>query len=189
LTGFSVFFEPSLGAKLLSLLKEIAPRAARVTIVSNPDADRRVSDSAVAAAARFAVEVAAAPLRESSQIEAAMAQWGRAPNYGLIVLPDPATNAHRKPIVELAARYRLPAIYGLRAVAAEGGLMSYGVDLPDLFRQAATYADRILKGDRPSDLPVQLPTRFELVINLKTAKALGLAVPESLLLQADQVIE
>ena len=131
----------------------------------------------------------AAPLRDSNEIEAAMAQWGREPNYGLIVLPDPATNAHRKLINALAARHRLPVIHALRAAAAEGGLMSYGADLPDLFRQAAAYADRILKGDKPADLPVQLPTKFELAINLKTAKALGLTVPNTLFVAADEVIE
>ena len=130
-----------------------------------------------------------APLRDSNEIEPAMAQWGRESNYGLIVLPDPATNAHRKLINELAARHRLPVIHALRAAAAEGGLISYGVDLPDLFRQAAAYADRILKGDKPANLPVQLPTKFELVINLKTAKALGLTVPPSLIATADEVIE
>jgi putative tryptophan/tyrosine transport system substrate-binding protein len=193
LTGFSVL-EPSLGAKLLELLKEIAPSVARVAILFNQDnpGNRGVFDSAAAAAPRFAVEVVAVPLRESkeieAEIEAAMAQWGR-DRDGLIVLPDPSTNSHRKLIIELAARHRLPAIHALRATTADGGLMSYGVDLPDLFRQAATYADRILKGDKPADLPVQLPTKFELVINLKTAKALGLEVPPSLLDRADEVIE
>jgi putative ABC transport system substrate-binding protein len=128
-------------------------------------------------------------VRDSNEIEAVMAQWGRQPNYGLIVLPDPATNAHRKLINELAARYRLPAIHALSGATRDGGLMSYGVDLPDVFRQAAAYADRILKGDKPADLPVQLPTRFELAINLKTAKALGLIVPNSLMVSADEVIE
>ena len=118
-----------------------------------------------------------------------MAKWGREPEYGLIVLPDPSTNSHRKLIVELAARHRLPAIHALRGATRDGGLMSYGVDLPDVFRQAATYADRILKGDKPGDLPVQLPTKFELVINLKTANALGLIVPDKLLALADEVIE
>src|SRR6516162_7932 len=189
LTGFYVF-EPSLGAKLLELLKEIAPHVARVAILFNPDANSASWFAAAAAVApRFAVEVVEAPLRDSNEIEAAMAQWGREPNYGLIVLPDPATNAHRKLINELAARHRLPVIHALRAAAAEGGLISYGVDLPDLFRQAAAYADRILKGDKPADLPVQLPTKFELVINLKTAKALGLTVPPSLIATADEVIE
>jgi putative ABC transport system substrate-binding protein len=105
------------------------------------------------------------------------------------VTPDPATNAHRRLIVELAARHRMPAIHALRAATVDGGLMSYGVDLPDLFRQAAVYADRILKGEKPADLPVQLPTKFELVINLKTAKALDLTVPQSILARADEVIE
>jgi putative ABC transport system substrate-binding protein len=194
LTGFSVL-EPALGAKLLELLKEIAPGVARVAVLFNQDnpGNRGVSASAAAAASRFAVEVVAVPLRESNEMEAeietAMAQWGREPDYGLIVLPDPSTNSHRKLIIELAARHRLPAIHALRAATADGGLMSYGVDLPDLFRQAATYADRILKGDKPADLPVQLPTKFELAINLKTAKTLGLTVPLIMQMTADEVIE
>ena len=156
LTGFYVF-EPSLGAKLLELLKEVAPRVTRVAILSNPDADPASwSNSVTAAAPKFAVEVVSAPLRDANEIETAITQWGREPNVGLIVVPDPATNAHRKLINELAARYRLPVIHALRAAAAEGGLISYGVDLPNVFRQAAVYADRILKGTnpaRPSDLP------------------------------------
>jgi putative ABC transport system substrate-binding protein len=194
LTGFSVL-EPSLGAKLLELLKEIAPSVARVAILFNQDnpGNRGVSASAAAAALRFAVEVVEVPLRESdeieAEIEAAMAQWGREPDYGLIVLPDPSTNSHRKLIIELAARHRLPAIHALRAATADGGLMSYGVDLPDLFRQAGTYADRILKDDQPADLPVQLPTKFELAINLTTAKALGLTVPLIMQMTANEVIE
>jgi putative tryptophan/tyrosine transport system substrate-binding protein len=194
LTGFTVF-ERSLGAKLLDLLKEIAPSVARVAIMFNQDnpGNRGLSASAAAAAPRFPVEVVAVPLRESkeieAEIEAAMTQWGRESDYGLIVLPDPSTNSHRKLIIELAARHRLPAIHALRAATADGGLMSYGVDLPDLFRQAATYADRILKGAKPADLPVQLPTSFELAINLTTAKALGLTVPPLLLARADEVIE
>jgi putative ABC transport system substrate-binding protein len=107
----------------------------------------------------------------------------------LIVPPDPSTNSHRALIIDLTARYRLPAIFALRAVTAEGGLMSYGIDLPELFRKAAIYADRILKGEKPADLPVQLPTKFELVINLRTAKALALNVPPTLLASADEVIE
>ena len=189
LTGFYVF-EPSLGAKLLELLKEIAPHVARVAILYNPDANPASwLTSAVAAAPKLAVEVVAAPLRGSNEIEAAMAQWGRERNFGLIVVPDPATNAHRKLINELAAGHRLPVIHALRAAAAEGGLMSYGFDLPDVFRQAAAYADRILKGDKPANLPVQLSTKLELAINLKTAKALGLTVPNTLLVSADEVID
>jgi putative ABC transport system substrate-binding protein len=107
----------------------------------------------------------------------------------LIVPSDPSTNAQRRVIIELAARYRMPAIYALRAATADGGLMSYGVDIPELFRQSATYAGRILKGEKPAELPVQLPTKFELVINLKTAKTIGLTIPQSLLVAADEVIE
>jgi putative tryptophan/tyrosine transport system substrate-binding protein len=189
LTGFYVF-EPSLAAKLLELLKEIAPRVSRVAILSNPDANPASwFDSAVAAAPRFAVEVVVAPLRDSNEIEAAMAQWGREPNFGVIVVPDPATNAHRKLINELAARHRLPVIHALRAAAAEGGLISYGVDLPNLFRQSAAYADRILKGANPADLPIFLPTKFDLVINLTNAKALGLDVPLSLMLRAEEMLD
>jgi putative tryptophan/tyrosine transport system substrate-binding protein len=189
LTGFYVF-EPSFGAKLLELLKEIAPHVTKVAILSNPDANPASwSASAVAAAPKFAVEVVEAPLRDSNEIEAAMAQWGRERNFGLIVVPDPATNAHRKVINELAARHRLPVVHALRAAAAEGGLMSYGVDLPNVFRQTAAYADRILKGANPADLPIFLPTKFELVINLTTANALGIDVPLSLMLRADEMLD
>jgi putative tryptophan/tyrosine transport system substrate-binding protein len=190
LTGFAVM-EPSLGAKLLAMLKQVAPRVARVAILVNPDSANHkiISALVVAAAPRMAVEVVAVPVREPADIEAAMTQWGREPYYGLIVPSDPSTNSHRRIIVELAARYRLPAIYALRAATADGGLMSYGVDIPDLFRQAAIYADRILKGEKPANLPVQLPTKFELVINLKTAKGMGLEIPSTLLTTADEVIE
>jgi putative tryptophan/tyrosine transport system substrate-binding protein len=189
LTGFYVF-EPSLGAKMLELLKEIAPRVARVAILFNPDANPASwTASAVAAGPKFSVEVVTAPVRDAKEIEAAMAQWGREPNVGLIVVPDPATNAHRKLINELAARYRLPVIHALRAAAAEGGLISYGVDLPNVFRQAAVYADRILNGFNAGDLPISLPTKFELVINLTTAKALGIDVPMSLMVRADEMLD
>jgi putative tryptophan/tyrosine transport system substrate-binding protein len=190
LTGFLVL-EPSLGTKLLELLKEIAPSVGRIDIVFNPDnpGNQRLASWAIAAAPKVAVDVMAAPLRNSTEIETAMEGWGRQLEHGLIVLPDPSTNSHRKLIIELAAHYRLPAIHALRAATADGGLMSYGVDLPDLFRQAAAYVDRILKGDTPADLPVQAPTKYELVINLKTATALGLDVPATLLARADEVIE
>ena len=178
LTGFAVM-EPSLGAKLLGMLKQVAPRVARVGTLVNPDnaTHQRILALLMAAGPSFAIEVTAAPVREPAEIEAAMTRWGREVDYGLIVPSDPSTNSHRGLVIELAARHRLPTIYALRAATAEGGLMSYGVDLPELFRQAAIYADRILKGEKPGDLPVQLPTKFELVINLKTAKALGLDVP------------
>jgi putative tryptophan/tyrosine transport system substrate-binding protein len=189
LTGFYVF-EPSLGAKLLELLKEIAPHLSRVAIVSNPDANPASwFASASAAAPKFGVEVVAAPLRDSGEIEAAMAQWGHEQHFGLIVVPDPATNAHRKLINERAAGNRMPVIHALRAAAVEGGLISYGVDLPNLFRQAAIYVDSILKGTNPADLPIYLPTKFELVINLTTAKTLGIDVPMSLMLRADEMVD
>jgi putative ABC transport system substrate-binding protein len=190
ITGFTVL-EPSVGAKLLGLLKEIAPHVSRIAIVFDPGntGNRQRFESAAAAAQKFAVEVVAAPVRASAEIEAAIMQIGRERGHGMIVPPDPFTNTHRKLIVELAAHYRLPTVYALRAAAAEGGLMSYGFDIPDLFRQAAAYADRILKGEKPADLPVQQPTKFELVINLKTAKTLGLTVPLTLQASADEVIE
>jgi len=189
-TGFAVL-EPSLGAKWLGMLKQVAPRVARVAVLMNPDnaTHQRILALLVAAAPSFAVEVSATPVREPAAIEAAMMQWGRESNYGLIVPADPSTNSQRKLIIELAARYGLPTIFSLRAATADGGLMSYGVDIPELFRQAAIYADRILKGEKPGDLPVQLPTKYELVINLKTAKSLNLDVPPSLLATADEVIE
>jgi putative ABC transport system substrate-binding protein len=189
LTGFYVF-EPSLGAKLLGLLKEIAPHVERAALLLNPDANpANWLASAVAAATRFAVEVVAAPLRNANEIEEAMAKWGREPNLGVIVVPDPATNAHRKLINELAVRHRLPVIHALRAAAVDGGLMSYGVDLPNVFRQASVYADRILRGANPANLPIYLPTKFDLVINLTTAKQLGIDVPLSLMLQADEMLD
>jgi putative tryptophan/tyrosine transport system substrate-binding protein len=190
LTGFTVL-EPSIGAKLLELLKQIAPDVSRVAVLVNPDSllSRRLVGSAADAAQKFAVEVKEVPIRGPTEIEAALATRSGATHDGLIIPADPATNSQRKLIVDLAARRGLPAIYSLRAATDDGGLMSYGVDLPDLFRQAAVYADRILKGEKPADLPIQQPTKFELVINLKTAKALGLTVPNTLLVSADAVIE
>ncbi|MGB8630859.1 MAG: ABC transporter substrate-binding protein, partial [Xanthobacteraceae bacterium] len=190
LTGFAVM-EPSLGAKLLGMLKQVAPQITRVGTLVNPDSltHQRIYKLLTAAAPSFAVEIAMAPAREPAEIKAAMTQWGQESGYGLIVPSDPATNAQRRLIIELAARYRLPAIYALRAATVDGGLMSYGVDIPELFSQAGIYADRILKGERPADLPVQLPTKFELVINLKTARSLGITMPQNLLVAADEVIE
>jgi len=190
LTGFSVL-EPSVGAKLLELLKEIAPSVTRVAVMVNPDSTSSLhfAGSAAATASKFAVEVATVSVRDSAQIEAAIMQFGRESGRGIIIPPDPVTNTHRKLIVELAARYRVPAIYALRAATVEGGLISYGVDLVDLFRQAAVYVDRVLRGEKPSDLPVQQPTKFELVVNLKAAKALGITIPQSLRLRADDIIQ
>jgi putative tryptophan/tyrosine transport system substrate-binding protein len=168
-TGFAVM-EPSLGAKLLGMLKQIAPQVAHIAILMNPDngTHKRVLALLEAAAPGFSVDVVSASARETADIETAMTQWGQEPGYGVIVPSDPITNSRRKLFIELAARYRLPAIYALRAAVADGGLMSYGVDLIELFRQAAVYADRILKGEKPAELPVQLPTKFELAINLRT---------------------
>ncbi len=190
LTGFTVL-EPSIGAKWLDLLKQIAPDVSRVVALVNPDSlsSKRLFAWAADAAQKFAVEVEEVPVREPADIETAMAARRSGSHDGLIIPADPVTNSQRKLIVDLAARYRLPAIYALRAAPGEGGLMSYGVDLPNLFREAAVYADRILKGEKPANLPVQQPTKFEFVINLKTAKALDLTVPQSLLASADAVIE
>lgn len=189
-TGFAVM-EPSLGAKLLGMLKQIAPQVAHVAMLINPDSKthQRLLALLQAAAPGFSVNIVSASARETAGIETAMMQWGQAPGYGVIVPSDPVTNSRRKPIVDLAARYRLPAIYALRAAVADGGLMSYGVDLIELFRQAAIYADRILKGEKPADLPVQLPTKFELVVNLRTARTLALDIPPTLLATADEVVE
>jgi len=190
LTGFYVF-EPSLGAKLLGLLKEIAPNVARVAILSNPDAKAQSSwqTSVATAAVKLGVEAVEAPLRDSNEIEAAIGNWGHERNFGLIVVPDPATNAHRKLINEAAVRHGLPVIHALRSGTADGGLMGYGVDLPNVFRQSAVYADHILRGANPADLPIFLPVKFELIINLTTAKALGIDVPLSLMLRADELLD
>ena len=189
ITGFTVM-EPTLGVKLLGMLKQVAPHVTRVTVLLNPDnaTHKRILALLEAAAPNFAVEVLSASAREATGIEVAITR-GQGPGYGLIIPSDPVTNAQRKTIVDLAARYRLPAIYALQAAVADGGLMSYGVDLIGLFRQAGIYASRVLKGEKPADLPVQLPTKYQLVVNLRTAKTLGLEVPASLLATADEVIE
>jgi ABC-type uncharacterized transport system substrate-binding protein len=190
-TGF-VVTEGSLGGKWLELLKEVAPRVTRVAMLFDP-AVATFSEYWLkpfkAAAPSFAVEAIAAPVRDKSELESAVAALARESNGGFAVMPDSFTDAHRVEITSLAARYRLPAIYPYRFFTVLGGLMSYGIDLTDNFRRAATYVDRILKGEKPTDLPVQAPTKYELAINLKTAKALGLNVPHSLLARADEVIE
>jgi putative tryptophan/tyrosine transport system substrate-binding protein len=142
-----------------------------------------------AAAPSVRVQVTAGGARDVAELERAIDQFAREPNVGLIVLPNPVTLGNRKLIIAMAARHRLPAAYVYRYIIAEGGLISYGIGLSDQYRQAASYVDRILRGEKPADLPVQQPTKFELVINLKTAKALGLDVPRSLLARADEVIE
>jgi putative tryptophan/tyrosine transport system substrate-binding protein len=189
-TGFAVM-EPTLGAKLLGMLKQIAPRVTRVAVLMNPDnaTHKHVLTSLGAAASGFAVSIESAAARNPAEIETAMSRLANAPDYGVIVPSDPTTNSQRKLFVELTTRHHLPTIFALRAAVADGGLMSYGVDLIELFRQAAIYADRILKGEKPADLPVQLPTKFELVVNLRTAKILNLDIPPTLLATADEVIE
>ena len=190
ITGFAVM-EPTLGGKLLDMLKQVAPQVTRVGVLVNPDSvtHQRIFALLTSAAPQFAVEVVQAPAREPAQVEAAMTKWGQVSGYGLIVPSDPSTNAQRKLIIELAARHQIPAVYALRAATADGGLMSYGIDIPELFRQSAIYADRILKGEKPAELPVQLPTKFEFVINRKTATTLGITIPAGLLAIADEVIE
>ena len=190
-TGF-VTIEGSLGGKWLELLKEIAPHVKRVAFLLNPATAtyaKSYLNAFKAAAASVAVEAVAAPVHDRSEFDTVIAAQARDPNSGLIVLADAFTVAHRVEITSLAARYRLPAIYPFRLFAEVGGLLSYGVDLTDNFRRAATYVDRILKGEIPADLPVQAPTKYELVINLKTAKGLGLTIPSLLLATADTVIE
>ena len=184
--------EPTMGGKWLELLKEIAPRVVRVAFLFNPAtatfAEYYLSPFKAAAAA-LAVEGIVAPVHDRSDLDAVIAAQAREPNGGLIVMTDSFTSVHRTEITTLAARNRLPTIYPFRFFAELGGLMSYGNDLLDNFRRAATYVDRILKGAKPSELPVQAPVKFELVINLKTAKALGLDVPVNLQQRADEVIE
>jgi putative tryptophan/tyrosine transport system substrate-binding protein len=181
-----------MAGKWLELLKEIAPRAARVVFLFNPVTTPFAElflNSFRAAAASFAVEAISAPIHETSELDSVISTQAREPNGGLIVMPDSFPIAHRVEITSLAARYRLPSVYPFRLFAEVGGLLSYGVDRFDNFRRAAIYADRILKGEKPGDLPIQQPTKFELVINLKTAKALGLDVPWFLQQSADEVIE
>jgi putative ABC transport system substrate-binding protein len=190
-TGFIVM-EPTITGKWLELLKEIAPRVIRSALLYNPKTAPYAEyylNSFKAAAASFAVEAIAAPVRDASELETGIAAQARAPNGGLIVLPDGFTGAHRMEITALAARHHLPAVYPFRFFTEVGGLLSYGNDVFDNYRRAAIYADRILKGAKPAELPVQAPVKFELVINLKTAKALGLDVPLHLQQRADAVIE
>jgi putative tryptophan/tyrosine transport system substrate-binding protein len=192
-TGFTNHFEPSVAAKWLELLKEIAPHLTRVAILFNPDTAAGPGGHFVqpleTAAAALRMEIRQLQVRKPEDIEPAVAGWAREPNGGLIVSPDPATITQRDHIVTLAARYRLPVVYPFRFFLTDGGLISYGVDYSDVFSRAAKYVDRILRGEKPSNLPVQLPTKFELVINLKTATSLGLQVSDKLLALADDVIE
>jgi putative ABC transport system substrate-binding protein len=190
-TGFFAT-EPSLGGKWLELLKEIVPGLRRVAVIFNPETSTGGTSylhAVETAAPLFSVAATGAPVHHAGDIELAISSLVREPGGGLIVLPDAFTASHLKQIIELAARYRLPAIYAGRDYANEGGLMTYGTDTIDLYRRAASYVDQILKGANPANLPVQAQTKFGLVINLTTANALGLTVPPSLLDRADDVIE
>ena len=189
-TGF-MSFEYPLSGKWLELLKDIAPGVTRVAVLQDPTQGGGSSAFAViqAAAPSLGVEVTPVNLRDAPEIERALADFARTSNGGLIVTGSALSNVHHKLIITLAARHKLPAIYLERSFAADGGLISYGSDYIDHYRRAAGYVDRILKGEKPADLPVQAPTKYELVINLKTAKTLGLEVPATLLARADEVIE
>jgi putative tryptophan/tyrosine transport system substrate-binding protein len=190
-TGF-LNMEPTIAGKWVELLKEIAPRIKRVAFLFNP-ATAPFAEVYLnpfrAAAASFGVEAITAPIHDTSELETVVAARAREPNSGLIAMPNSFLNVHRAEVTSLAARYRLPAVYPYRLFAEVGGLLSYENDVLDNYRRAASYADRILKGEKPSELPVQAPVKFELVINLKTAKALGLDVPLLLQQRADEVIE
>jgi len=189
-TGFAL---PEYGTtvKWLELLKEIAPGVTRVAVVRDPALVSGTGQLAAiqAVAPSFSVELNPVDARDPTEMERAIVAFARSANGGLIVTASPASVTHRKLIIALAARHRLPAVYAFRFMVADGGLISYGPNSIDPYRRAATYVDRILKGEKPGDLPVQAPTKYELVIHLKTAKAMGLTVPDSLLARADEVIE
>ena len=194
--GNATGFTPSefgISAKWLELLKEIAPRVTRVAVLRDPTSGNLTGIGQFAAmqsvAPSLGVELSPVGVNSASEIERAVSAVGQRPNGGLIVLPGSLTLRHRKSIIQLAAQHRLPAVYPYRYHVADGGLIAYGPDTIEQYRLAAGYVDRILKGDKPADLPVQAPTKFELVINMKTAKALGIDVPTTLLARADEVIE
>jgi putative ABC transport system substrate-binding protein len=190
ITGFTNF-EPEMGGKWVALLKEVSPLMSRIAVIYGSDSRATVAllRAAEAVAPTLAVEVTAVDLHQGVEIERAIAEFASQPNGGVIVTPYPSAVANRASIIVLAARHRLPAVYPFRYFATEGGLMSYGPDQIEQWRGAATYVDRILRGERPGDLPVQAPTKFELVVNMKTAKVLDIRVPTTLSATADEVIE
>jgi putative tryptophan/tyrosine transport system substrate-binding protein len=191
LTGFMTW-EESIAGKWLELLTEVAPRVKRAAIIINPDAlpSRPAFVAPLEAAARtLKIEQIPTPVHSDAEIETVITSLGREPTSGLVVLGDPFTESRRAQITSLAARNNVPAVYPNSGWARDGGLLSYGPDFADNFRRSASYVDRILRGAKPEDLPVQLPVKFELALNAKTAKALGLTVPQSILLRADEVIE
>jgi putative ABC transport system substrate-binding protein len=187
-TGFANFYS-SIGGKWVELLKEAAPHVARVALIFNPEIGRAFFDSIEATAAALTIKAIKTPVSSAAEIERAIDAFAAEPNGGLVVMPGAFTLAHREIIIRLAAQHRLPAIYSNTTRVADGGLIAYAPDFNDLHRRAASYVDRILRGTKVRDLPVQFPTKFELAVNLKTAKALGLTIPEKLLATADQVIE
>ena len=189
-TGFQNF-EPAMGGKWLGVLKEAAPNLSRVAVLYGSDSAASVATvrATEAVAPSLGFTATAVDVHDGREIEGAVARFADQPDGGLIVVPNPSTVANRASIIILAARHRLPAIYPFRYFATEGGLMSYGPDQVDQWRGAAAYVDRILRGERPGELPVQAPTKYELVVNLKTAKALGLNIPAAFPLRADEVIE
>jgi putative tryptophan/tyrosine transport system substrate-binding protein len=190
-TGFMLIDFQMVG-KWLEILKEVAPGVSRAELMFNPDTSPHYYvylRSFEATPRSVAVEVTAAPVRDTAEIERTIAKLGREPGGGLIVAPDAFTVVHHQLFIRLAQEHRLPAVYAFRTYVPQGALMSYGPDPYDNFRRSASYVDRILKGGKPADLPVQQPTKFELAINLKTAKALGLQIPDKLLALADEVIE
>jgi putative ABC transport system substrate-binding protein len=191
ITG-SMFIDFQMVGKWLEMLKEAAPGVSRAVLVFNPDTAPHYYlylRSFETVPRSIAVDVTAAPVRNTAEIEEAIAKLGREPGGGLIVAPDGFTTIHQHLFIRLTQQHRLPAVYALRTFVAQGALMSYGPDAYDVLRRSASYVDRILKGEKPADLPVQAPTKYELVINLKTAKALGLEIPPTLLARADEVIE
>jgi putative ABC transport system substrate-binding protein len=186
-----LLYEQGVVSKWLAMLKEIAPGLTRVALIANPKATpfdyfRRAAESA---APSLAIELVAAPLNTDADLERTIEGFAAAPNGGLLFLPDSTTVSRRRLVVDLAARYRLPAVYPRRLYVDAGGLMSYDTDQAEAARLSATYVDRILRGAKPAELPVQAPTKYETVVNLRTAKAIGLAVPSSMLVRADEVIE
>jgi putative ABC transport system substrate-binding protein len=189
-TGF-LLYEYSISGKWLELLKEIAPKVTQVAVLRDPATAAGIGQFAAiqAVAPPFRVELSPIDVRESSEFERAVAVFAREANGGLIVPASVAAALHRELILTLAVRHRLPAVYAFREFAADGGLICYGPNLAEQYRAGATYVDRILKGEKPGDLPVQAPTKYDLVVNLKTAKALGLDLPATVLARADEVIE
>ena len=188
LTGFANF-EPAIGGKWLQTLKEVAPNVTRVAVLRNPDGLKRLMATMETLAPSLGVEVRECAARSADEITRVLGTVAGRPDTGLIMMPDPILTISGRAVIDWAATNRVPALYPFRSIVADGGLMCYGVDLADQMRRAAFYIDRILKGEKPADMPVQAPTKFEMVINLKTAKALGLNVPPHLLTSADEVIE